>query len=74
MNKYMGCKVTRKDKELYMFQPNIMYNLKKEFIINIKEIRKYETPAAPGFTVRQTVEGEKLIPAECKDALEWWLH
>ena len=63
LDKYVGCKVTWKGNELHMFQPDIMYKLEKEFGNNVKEIRKYRTPAAPGFTVRQPTANGKLISA-----------
>ena len=52
LDKYVGCKVTRKGNKLHIFQPDIMYKLKKGFRVDDKEIPKYQMPAAPGFAVR----------------------
>ena len=38
LDEYVGCNVTRKGKNLHMFQPGIMYKLKKEFGVDVKEI------------------------------------
>ena len=56
MEEYSGCKVTKKsNNKMHMFQPDIMHMLEKEFGIDICNIRKYQTPAAPKFAVqRQT--------------------
>ena len=64
MDKYVGCKVIRKNRELHMHQPEIMYKLKKEFGDDVKEICKYRTPAAPGFAVQRPTADDSLISAE----------
>ena len=61
LDKYVGCKVIRKGNELHMFQPDIMYKLKKEFGVNVQKICKYQTPAAPGFAVRRPTANKQLI-------------
>ena len=63
LDKYVGCKVIRKGDELHMFQPDIMYKLEKEFGVDVQEVRKYRTPAAPGFAVRCPTANEQLILA-----------
>ena len=40
-----------------------MYKLKKEFEVDVQEIRKYQTPAAPGLAVRCPTANEQLISA-----------
>ena len=64
LDEYVGCKVIRKDGELHMHQPDIMYKLDKEFGNDVKEICKYRTPASPGFAVQRPTTDDKLIPAE----------
>ena len=63
LDEYVGCKVVRKGDELHMFQPDIMYKLEKEFGADVREIRKYRTPASPGFAVRRPTADESLISA-----------
>ena len=40
LDKYVGCKVIWKGDELHMYQPDIMYKLKKEFRDDVSKIRK----------------------------------
>ena len=61
LGEYVGCKVIRKGNELHMFQPNIMYKLEKEFRVDVQEVCKYQTPAAPGFAVHCPTANKQLI-------------
>ena len=38
LDEYVGCEVTRKGNGIHMFQINIMYNLEKEFGVDVKDI------------------------------------
>ena len=58
LDEYVGYKITINGDKLHIFQPNIMYNIKKEHRVDVKDICKYQTPVAPGFTVRRPVRGE----------------
>ena len=65
MEEYVGCKVVRKgNNEMHMFQPEIIHKLEKEFVIDVCEIRKYRTPAAPKFSVQRPTSNEVLILTE----------
>ena len=61
LDKYVRCKVIRKGVKLHMFHPDIMYKVKKEFGVDVQEVRKYRTPAAPGFAVRRPTADKQLI-------------
>ena len=65
MEEYVGCKVTRKgNNEIHMCQPDIMHKLEKEFGIDICKIRKYQTPAAPKFSVQRPTSNDIIIPTK----------
>ena len=65
MEEYVECKVVRKgDNKMHMFQPDIMHKLEKEFDIDVCDIWKYQTPAAPKFPVQRPTSNDVLIPAE----------
>ena len=67
LDKYVGCKVIRKDNnKLHMFQTDIMFKIEKTFGVDVREICKYWTPAAPEFAVYRPEKNKELIPANIK--------
>ena len=64
-DEYVGCKVIRKgDHTLHMHQPDIVYKIEKEFGEEVKNMRTYKTPGAPGVHVVRPGEEVKKISKE----------
>ena len=66
LKEYVGCTILHRkgEKKLFMWQPDLVKRMEKIFHDDIKNLRTYKTPTAPGQIILRTDEKEEVVDKE----------